>query len=56
MEFLVIEDDGDTICDITMYNYSVLCWGKSEHMHEGQLVYNPPCPAPARLSGPAPTF
>jgi serine/threonine protein kinase len=43
-EFLAIEADGDAVCGITMYNYSVLCWGKSEHLRGGQLVYNSTMP------------
>ncbi|KAF8712638.1 hypothetical protein HU200_028395 [Digitaria exilis] len=39
--FLSIEADGDAVCGIIKSNYSVVCWGKSDHyLSGGHLVYN----------------
>ncbi|RCV29389.1 hypothetical protein SETIT_6G009500v2 [Setaria italica] len=43
-EFVAIEADGDAVCGITKYNYSVLCWGKSDRFGGGRLVYNATMP------------
>ncbi|KAG2581050.1 serine/threonine-protein kinase-like protein CCR4 [Panicum virgatum] len=43
--FLAIEADGDAVCAITMYNYSVVCWGKSDRFGGGgRLIYNATMP------------
>ncbi|KAG2576184.1 serine/threonine-protein kinase-like protein CCR4 [Panicum virgatum] len=42
--FLAIEADGDAVCAITMYNYSVVCWGKTDRFGGGRLIYNATMP------------
>ncbi|CAO2190114.1 unnamed protein product [Urochloa humidicola] len=43
-EFLALEADGGAVCGITKYNYAVLCWGNSDHLAGGHLVYNSTMP------------
>ncbi|OEL31513.1 Serine/threonine-protein kinase-like protein CCR4 [Dichanthelium oligosanthes] len=43
-DFLAIEADGDAVCGIIKDNYSVVCWGKSDHLARGHLVYNSTMP------------
>jgi serine/threonine protein kinase len=42
--FLAIEADGDAVCAITLYNYSVVCWGKGDRFGGGRLIYNATMP------------
>ncbi|XP_062195950.1 serine/threonine-protein kinase-like protein CCR4 [Phragmites australis] len=38
--FVAIEADGDAVCGILMSNYSVACWGRSDHFDSGHIIYN----------------